>query len=459
MVAAVSPLSPFPRGVTSIGGRAFYGCSSLTSITISKGVTSIGTYAFYCCNLKDVYCYTETVPTTDGKAFASSGHMNATLYVPSTAVVSYKSTYPWSNFGTIVSLTKYNLVYIVDKTEYKKYEIEYGRSITAEAFPVKEGHTFSGWSELPDTMPAKDVTVEGSFTVNRYRLTYMLDGEEYSVDSIAYGTELVQKETLTKEGYTFSGWSKIPETMPAHDVTVKGSFTVNRYKITYTVDGEEYATDSIAYGETIVLKETPTKEGYTFSGWNEVPETMPTQDVTVEGSFTVNRYTITYLLDGEVYATEEVSYGETVVLKEIPIKDGYTFSGWSEVPETMPAHDVTIRGEFVINTYKLTYILDGEIYTTMQISYGSPIYLITDPVREGYTFSGWSEVPKTMPAQDMTVTGSFTVNGIDAVLSDKFVDVYTLQGTLIKRQIAVEELEHELPTGIYIVNGKKMLVR
>ena len=222
-----------------------------------------------------MYCNTETVPTTDGNAFFGSGHKNATLYVPATAVVSYKSTYPWSNFGTIVSLTKYNLVYIVDKTEYKKYEIEYGRSITAEAFPVKEGHTFSGWSELPDTMPA---------------------------------------------------------------------------------------------------------------------------------------------------------------------------------------HDVTIKGVFVINTYKLTYILDGEIYTTMQISYGSPIYLITDPVREGYTFSGWSEVPETMPAQDVTVTGSFTVNGINAVVSDKFVDVYTLQGTLIKRQIAVEELEHELPTGIYIVNGKKMLV-
>ena len=387
-----------PEGVTSIEERAFFGCSSLTSITIPERVTSIEEYAFYCCNLKDVYCNTETVPTTDGKAFDSSGHTNATLYVPTCAVVSYKSTYPWSNFGTIVSLTKYNLIYIVDKTEYKKYEIEYGRSITAEAFPVKEGHTFSGWSEVPATMPAQNVTVTGSFTVNRY-------------------------------------------------------------KITYTVDGEEYATDSIAYGETIVLKETPTKEGYTFSGWNEVPETMPAQDVTVEGSFTVNRYTITYLLDGEVYATEEVSYGETVVLKEIPIKDGYTFSGWSEVPETMPAHDVTIRGEFVINTYKLTYILDGEIYTTMQISYGSPIYLITDPVREGYTFSGWSEVPETMPAQDVTVTGSFTVNGINAVVSDKFVDVYTLQGTLIKRQIAVEELEHELPTGIYIVNGKKMLVR
>ncbi|MBQ4519529.1 MAG: InlB B-repeat-containing protein [Bacteroidaceae bacterium] len=345
-----------------------------------------------------MYCNTETVPTTDGKAFVGSGHTNATLYVPATAVVSYKSTYPWSNFGTIVSLTKYNLIYIVDKTEYKKYEIEYGRSITAEAFPVKEGHTFSGWSKIPETMPAHDVTVKGSFTVNRYRLTYMLDGEEYSVDSIAYGTELVQKDTLIKEGYTFSGWSEIPDTMPAQNVTVTGSFTVNRYRLTYMLDGEEYSVDSISYGTELVQKEALTKEGHTFSGWGEIPAMMP-------------------------------------------------------------AHDVTIRGEFVINTYKLTYILDGEIYTTMQISYGSPIYLITDPVREGYTFSGWSEVPETMPAQDVTVTGSFTVNGIDAVFSDKFVDVYTLQGTLIKRQIAVEELEHELPTGIYIVNGKKMLVR
>ena len=69
------------------------------------------------------------------------------------------------------------MTYTVDGEEYKTYEVEYGATITPEAAPTKEGYTFSGWSEVPKTMPAKDVTVTGTFTVNKYKLTYMVDGE------------------------------------------------------------------------------------------------------------------------------------------------------------------------------------------------------------------------------------------------------------------------------------------
>ena len=79
-------------------------------------------------------------------------------------------------------------------------------------------------------------------------------------------------------------------------------------------------------------------------------------------------------------------------------------------------------------------------------------------MKKGYTFSGWSEIPETMPAHDVTVTGSFEIDGIDDIISEKFVDVYTLQGVMVKRQVPVEELERELPTGIYIQGGKKFVV-
>ena len=95
-----------PEGINSIESSVFAFCESLTSITIPESVTSVGNAAFYFCeNLKDVYCNAETVPTTDEMAFASSSYMSATLYVPTSAIESYKSTVPWSHFGTIVSLT------------------------------------------------------------------------------------------------------------------------------------------------------------------------------------------------------------------------------------------------------------------------------------------------------------------------------------------------------------------
>jgi uncharacterized repeat protein (TIGR02543 family) len=212
--------------------------------------------------------------------------------------------------------------------------------------PVKEGHTFSGWSEAPATMPANDITIEGTFAVNTYNVIYNVDGEEYKVIPLAYGSEIILIDAPVKEGHTFSGWSEAPATMPACDVVIEGSFAVNTYSIIYKVDGAEYKVVPVVYGSDIVVIEAPVKEGHSFSGWSEAPATMPANDITIEGTFTVNNYTVTYLVDGEVYATETVAYGSAITLLEEPTKKGYTFSGWSEAPETMPAEDVVIEGSF-----------------------------------------------------------------------------------------------------------------
>ena len=154
----------------------------------------------------------------------------------------------------------FTLHYLVEGAEYKSYEVEYSASITPEAAPTKEGYTFSGWSEIPETMPAKDVSVTG-------------------------GATITPEAAPTKEGYTFSGWSEIPETMPAKDVTITGSFSVNKYNLIYKVDDNDYKSYNVEYGSTIIPEESPTKEGYAFSGWSEIPETMPCHDVEVNGRF------------------------------------------------------------------------------------------------------------------------------------------------------------------------------
>ncbi len=269
----------------------------------------------------------------------------------------------------------------------------------------------------------KIVMNDESFDISiLYKVAYKVDGEEYQTDRFVYNTAVTPLDNLTKEGYTFSGWSEIPETMPAHDVEVTGSFTINYYTLTYILDGEEYKTSTIAYGTAITAEDELSKEGYTFSGWSEIPETMPAHDVEITGSFSINYYTLTYKVDGEEYKTSTVAYGTKITAEEEVVKEGYTFSGWSEIPKTMPAHDVEITGSFSINSYVLTYLLDDEEYKTSTVTYGTELTPESEPTeKEGYAFSGWSEIPETMPAHDVVVSGHFYPFG--DVNTDEEVDV------------------------------------
>ena len=354
----------------------------------------------------------ESAPTKEGYTF--SGWSEIPVTMPAHDVIVEGS----------FSINKYKLFYQVDGVEYKNYEVEYGASITAEAAPIKEGHTFSGWSTIPETMPAHDVTVTGTFSKGKYKITYKVDGTDYKTISYDYGSTITAEAAPTKEGYTFSGWSEIPATMPAHDVTVEGSFTVNKYKLVYQVDGVEYKNYEIEFGKAITPETAPTKEGHTFSGWSEIPKTMPAKDVTITGSFSINKYKLVYKVDGEEYKSYDVEYGTAITPEPSPTKEGYTFSGWSTIPETMPAEDVTVTGTFAVNKYKLVYKVDGAEYKSYEIEYGKAITAEPVPSKEGYTFSGWSEIPETMPAHDVTITGTFLIN--------KYKLVYMVDGEVYK---------------------------
>ena len=94
-----------PNSVTSIRGWAFSGCTGLTTITIPNSVTSIGSEAFSGCkNIENVYCYAETVPSTETDAFKDAYIEYTTLHVPESAINAYKTTEPWRAFGTFKTL-------------------------------------------------------------------------------------------------------------------------------------------------------------------------------------------------------------------------------------------------------------------------------------------------------------------------------------------------------------------
>jgi hypothetical protein len=261
---------------------------------------------------------------------------------------------------------KYMVTYMVEGQVYQTSELKAGETITPATAPVKEGYTFSGWSEVPATMPAHDVVITGSFTVNSYKLIYQVDGTDYKTVDVNYGAALSPEQAPVKEGYTFSGWSEVPATMPAHDVVITGSFTVNSYKLVYQVDGTDYKTVDVNYGAALSPEQAPVKEGYTFSGWSELPETMPAHDVVITGTFSVNSYKVTFMYGDNVLKTITVEYGATIPLPTSLDSERYTLVEWLEVPATMPAHDVTIHANYVDGIYFVE--TDGQSIRRIQLN-------------------------------------------------------------------------------------------
>ena len=292
-----------------------------------------------------------------------------------------------------------------------------------------------------------------------YTLTFLIDGEPFSISELVEGDPIEAPEVPEREGYTFSGWDEVPETMPAHDVTVNGSYNVNYYQLTITINGEAYSQEMVAYGTEIVLPTPPELEGRAFSYWkytgaDEGTTTMPAGNVTIDAVYEVLEFKVKYYIDGVFDSEKTYYYGETIA-EYIPAeREGYTFSGWGEVPETMPAHDVELFGTYDVNYYTLTFILDGEEFSSTQVAYGSEITPPEVPEIEGLTFSGWEDVPETMPAHDVTITGSYSIaEGIGNVRNaetDAMASWYTISGIRLNAKSASH--------GIYIKNGKKIVI-
>ena len=307
------------------------------------------------------------------------------------------------------SINSYKLTYVVDGITYKEVVYNYGDEISMEEPPAAEGSAFSGWNDLPKTMPARNLTLTGSYVINGYTITYMLDNEVYKKVVYTYGTTVTPMGNLVKEGYTFSGWSESPTIMPARDMTITASFTLNKYALTYWVDGKVHQSDTLGFEAPITPLAEPVNEGYTFSGWSEIPDSMPSKDVMVIGTFAINSYRMTYVLDGEIVRTDTIEYNKPIILMESPVKEGYSFSGWGDIPQTMPARNIVASGTLTINKYQIAYVVEGDTIHTDYLTYNEQITPIDYPEREGFTFSGWIGIPVIMPASDVTTAGEFFI--------------------------------------------------
>ena len=189
-------------------------------------------------------------------------------------------------------------------------------------------------------------------------------GTANSAGSISYSFEgnAVEKGSLTPLRVTLNAQSyrrmlymtltyEDPETGSEIIYTFGDKLFDNQsiHKAVFKIGDDIVGTKTLASGQTVTAIEAPAKEGHTFAGWNDIPATIPDHDIEIVGSYTVNSYHLTYILDGETYKEADVPFGTKLTPEAAPEKKGYTFSGWQELPETMPSHNVEVNGVFNVN--------------------------------------------------------------------------------------------------------------
>ena len=323
-----------------------------------------------------------------------------------------------SDNGSITAQVYHSVTFVdCDGTVLSAQSVAHGSAAIEPTAPEREGYAFIGWDKDFSNV-TEDMTVTAQYSANSYSITYTINGEEYTAQTYEFGAVVSAPEYTVPEGHTFSGWN-IPETMPAENLVLDAALTVNEYTVTYNINGEIYAIQVYAYGEEVFAPAYDVPDHFTFSGW-DTPATMPAENIVLDATLVEDgKYTVSFMVDGETYFTFTGYEGDAITVPENPEKLGYTFDAWDGTPEdgVLPAANITVTAVWSVNTYTITYTVNGEEYTAQTYEFGAAVIVPEHPVPEGYTFSGW-DVPETMPAEDLVVDATCTINVYEVTMVD-----------------------------------------
>ena len=344
--------------VDSIGKSVFYNCNSLPQINIPEATKAISDSVFYkCTSLADVIIEDRTTTLRLGSNGSSSS---------STATA---STNPLFHSCPLDS------VYIGGKISYKT-EAKYGfspffRNTSLRTVVVSDTETlvydneFYGCTGLTDVVIGDGVTAIGNWAFSGCT----------GLVNFSFGNSV---ETIGAEA--FSDCTSMVKIVSSCNVP--------------PVCGDQALADINVWDCTLYVPNDYIDAYYAAEQWWDF--------FFIDGA----EYTITFMIGDEKYSEATIKYGAEITLP-VPTKEGYTFLGWADVPAVMPADNIVVYGSFKANDYTITYIVDGEVYEMVSVACDSEITPIAAPEKDGYTFNSWENLPATMPAGDIEVVAVY----------------------------------------------------
>lgn len=309
----------------------------------------------------------------------------------------------------------YNATFYVDGEEYRVVPTKVGEQIVAPEAPSKQGYTFTGWTPEVGTMGIEDVSFNAQFSAGEvsYKVeTYIMDvNGAYGAADVkvvpATTGAAVSVDPEAREGFTVAADSVLSGTVAADgSLVLKVYYSRNQYKL--TVDGAE---SMVYYGAELNIAE-PTKDHYTFAGWNvEVPATMPASDLTLVSQWTEEGADYT-AYDAAVKAAQakkaEADYEKTYTAESRAALDAALaidvankkYSEQADVDAATAAINDAVKA-LELMTYTANFYVNGQLYKAVTAKVGEQIIAPKDPSVDGYNFNGWDPAVGTMGTEDV----------------------------------------------------------
>ena len=416
---------------------------------------------------------TDTVVTPEVKnfdGFTAPEKQQVTVEGDGRTTVIYRYT------RNVHTLTLKNYDGKTDKTVEARYEMSIPK-------PTRAGYAFAGWytdakctKEYKANMPDQNLTLYAKWEANivNYVVEHYqqnVQGDGYTLKESSHARAAVDSE-VTPEVMKYKGFEE-PKTEKVTisgdgQTTVKYYYKRKVHTVTFDANSGTFAAEkgeddskivvTGRYGANITVPKAPARTGYQFLGWDkDVEMTIPDKDLTYKAQWLKMEYTLQFKTGGGT-TIEPIkgNYGDKINTPENPTRKGYIFKNWSKngkkvdnLPTTMPAESHIYTAIWERETYQITYDLNGGSMksgeknpTTYNVD--TTVFKLKNPVRAGYTFTGWSGTEITGVSDNVSVKqGSIEKREYKANWRENTYQItFILSGTEAKGSMAAKTVNY-----------------
>ena len=324
-------------------------------------------------------------------------------------------------------INRYTVIFnSVNGTSIDSQEVNYNEKVTRPSNPTKEGYTFKEWQLNGnlydfDTLVTDNITLTAVYTINHYTVTFNSNGGS-SIDSqeVNYNEKVTIPSNPTKKGYTFKEWQLNGnlydfDTLVTDNITLTAVYTINQYTVTFDSNGgTSVPSQLVNHGDAITFVR-PTREHYTFRGWqlNGEPYSISdsvTENMTLVAIWEIHQHTVTFDSNGgSALDSQEVNYNEIATRPTDPTRGGYQFKGW--LLNGSPYNfDTPITGNITLTA--VWEKLESVLAETLQ----NNSYTVTNNLVTGFTAGKTIQDIKNELGDDVTIETNNSVISTGAVI-------------------------------------------